>query len=210
MRDPKEIDRLLSFLPYEWKENWCEADACACLGCVNVSGNQRLIGAYDKAITTDTPISKEEWTTWKEWRDAFVMRRRAKDKLTVDQLVRIANRANIPAITNHPGDFTFTWKGWQVVCFYDCAEGGEFDYIDHFSTPKGREIDFWDWEYGEDRDRLKNWRPAPGPGVVAMKPIDRTRPRDGKMDDRLGAAIKQIFSARELDFSETGLGDGDA
>ncbi|KKM17087.1 hypothetical protein LCGC14_1679220, partial [marine sediment metagenome] len=59
MRDPKEIDRLLSFLPYEWKENWCEAETCACLGCVNVSGNQRLIGVYDKAITTDTPISKE-------------------------------------------------------------------------------------------------------------------------------------------------------
>ena len=36
---------------------------------------------------------------------------------------------------------------WKVVIFYDC---GNLDYIDHFITPDGEIIDYWDWPDGED------------------------------------------------------------
>jgi hypothetical protein len=49
-----------------------------------------------------------------------------------------------------------TATGWTVVIFYD---GDELDYIDHFTTPDGQEIDFWDWpEEDEWKKYLINWR----------------------------------------------------
>jgi len=53
-------------------------------------------------------------------------------------------------------DRTFEIRdGWKVVIFYDC---GELDYIDHFETPDGTEVDFWEWPESADRTRLINWR----------------------------------------------------
>lgn len=46
--------------------------------------------------------------------------------------------------------------GWRVTIFYD---GGELDYISHFTTPKGEMINFWKWpEETPGRDLLMNWR----------------------------------------------------
>ena len=45
--------------------------------------------------------------------------------------------------------------GWKVDVFYDC---GELDYINHFISPKGEVVDFWDWPESEDKSLLINWR----------------------------------------------------
>lgn len=46
--------------------------------------------------------------------------------------------------------------GWKLVVFYDC---NSFDYIDHFISPEGKVIDFWDWPESYDRQKLVNWSP---------------------------------------------------
>lgn len=44
--------------------------------------------------------------------------------------------------------------GWKVSMFYDC---GDLDYIEHFVSPSGKIVDFWDWPASPDRMRLINW-----------------------------------------------------
>ena len=73
-------------------------------------------------------------------------------------LLRIAEAANPPdehQDQSFCGDETFSsCDGWQVVFFYDM---GELDYIDHFVTPTGYKIEFWDWPEPE-RELLTSWR----------------------------------------------------
>jgi hypothetical protein len=58
MRTPKEIDEILKNIPYEsWKERWCKADICACMGCVNGSGF-RYIKEY--------AVTHKEFIAWKD------------------------------------------------------------------------------------------------------------------------------------------------
>ena len=45
--------------------------------------------------------------------------------------------------------------GWKVDVFYDC---GELDYINHFISPKGEVVNFWDWPESQDKSLLINWR----------------------------------------------------
>ena len=45
--------------------------------------------------------------------------------------------------------------GWKVSVFYDV---GELDYIDHFVSPDGTVIDFWDWPESDDKSTLMSWR----------------------------------------------------
>lgn len=45
--------------------------------------------------------------------------------------------------------------GWKVDVFYDC---GELDYINHFVSPMGEVVNFWDWPRSEDQSLLINWR----------------------------------------------------
>lgn len=74
-------------------------------------------------------------------------------------LLEIAESANPP---DNWDDHIWTEKefdakdGWKVSFFYD---GDELDYIDHFVTPDGKKIDFWDWpEETPGRQNLINWR----------------------------------------------------
>lgn len=47
-------------------------------------------------------------------------------------------------------------QGWRVSIFYD---DGELDYIEHFTSPDGRVVDFWDWpEETPGRNILIAWR----------------------------------------------------
>lgn len=77
----------------------------------------------------------------------------------INELLAIAASAR-PPDTIEPQDFKdidFPAKdGWTVTIFYD---GGELDYIDHFTTPDGQTIRFWDWnEDVPGRSSLINWR----------------------------------------------------
>lgn len=44
--------------------------------------------------------------------------------------------------------------GWKVSIFYDC---GDLDYIDHFVSPSGKVVDFWNWPSCPDRTMLIRW-----------------------------------------------------
>lgn len=75
------------------------------------------------------------------------------------RLLDIAHSTGAPD-TLDPGTFeTITFdalNGWKVAIFYD---GGELDYIEHFITPTGKLVDFWDWPQNvPGREILINWR----------------------------------------------------
>jgi hypothetical protein len=79
-----------------------------------------------------------------------------------EQLLELAESVNPPDeqpndSSDWCGDKEFvTDKGWKVIIFYDC---GELDYISHFITPDGEELDFWEWdEHHPWRANLINWR----------------------------------------------------
>ena len=79
-----------------------------------------------------------------------------------EQLLEIAESVNPP---NEQPEGSDNWctdaefvaeNGWKVFIFYDC---GELDYIAHFITPDGEEIDFWEWaEEHPWKSFLINWR----------------------------------------------------
>lgn len=50
----KAIEAEMRKLPYGWRMRWCEAQACACMGCANRSGGLQRLG-----------FIKEQWTAWK-------------------------------------------------------------------------------------------------------------------------------------------------
>lgn len=88
---------------------------------------------------------------------------------SADFLLDIANTADCPRINREHdfGDQPFPAKdGWTVVIFYDA---GDLDYIAHFLTPDGEEIDFWKWPESEDRDRLIAWRGRPTPEEIEQQ-----------------------------------------
>lgn len=76
---------------------------------------------------------------------------------TADFLLDLIIPGSIPL--SHGGDccdVSFHGRdGWMVNVFYDV---GELDYINHFTDPQGREINFWDWPDSPDRQRLICWR----------------------------------------------------
>ena len=97
----------------------------------------------------------------------------------LDFLLDLANRAGIPQIEPE-GDhlerdkcnilFPVTAKReyvdgveeevWKVAVFYD---GGEFDYIESFITPEGKEIDWFDFPWHSEEYRaFGGWSPADG------------------------------------------------
>ena len=68
---------------------------------------------------------------------------------------------------------------WKVIIFHDC---GELDYIDHFVSPDGEIIDFWDWPveedfYNSDKNLLMCWR---GNGDLARLRFNQTNSADTK------------------------------
>ena len=58
MRTIDEINRIIQKIPKEWRNRWCSAGECGCMGCVNGSGH-----AY---LTKDEYLTKEEHDLWKE------------------------------------------------------------------------------------------------------------------------------------------------
>lgn len=81
------------------------------------------------------------------------------ESTTLEFLLGLANEIS-PPIKVDDGVFEnrefFCSNGWRVTFFYD---GGDLDYIDHFTSPTGEEIDFWEWPDGSsDREALINWR----------------------------------------------------
>jgi hypothetical protein len=53
---PEDVDAVMAMIPSNWRKRWCDADICACLGCVNRSGMSR--------VPPDFRITKEEWRDW--------------------------------------------------------------------------------------------------------------------------------------------------
>lgn len=50
----KAIEAAMQKLPHDWRMRWCEAQACACMGCANRSGKLEQLG-----------FTKQQWTAWK-------------------------------------------------------------------------------------------------------------------------------------------------
>lgn len=92
----------------------------------------------------------------------------------LDFLLDLANRAGIPP--KAPENELWTTKlfsvvaqreyadgevrdeVWEVAVFYD---GGEFDYIEYFATPEGKEVDWFDFPWhSEEYQTFWNWRPT--------------------------------------------------
>lgn len=46
----KEVDEIMVKMYSSWQYRWCKAKQCACMGCVNGSGNAK--------------ISEREWEEW--------------------------------------------------------------------------------------------------------------------------------------------------
>lgn len=44
--------------------------------------------------------------------------------------------------------------GWKVNVYYDC---GGLDFINHFVTPDGEVVNFWNWQDSEDKRVLAAW-----------------------------------------------------
>lgn len=73
-----DVDAVMQTVPVKWRARWCEAEQCACMGCVQV-GN-RLIMVNRRADQIDPEriderqippamyakykITKEEWADW--------------------------------------------------------------------------------------------------------------------------------------------------
>jgi hypothetical protein len=78
--------------------------------------------------------------------------------LTADFLLGLLKGIHIPE-NIEPGEFRDVeiqvQDGWKVDVFYDC---GELDFINHFISPDGTQVDFWDWPESDDKSRLINWR----------------------------------------------------
>lgn len=60
MRNEALVNRIMENIYSEFRYRWCEADACACMGCVNRSE----INVQKKMQVS--PITKEEWQRWVE------------------------------------------------------------------------------------------------------------------------------------------------
>lgn len=81
-------------------------------------------------------------------------------KAEIIKLLEIAESTNAlktipPDSKDWCSDVAFPAKdGWTVVLFYDC---GELDYIDHFISPSGEKISFWDWPDSEEKNILMGW-----------------------------------------------------
>lgn len=48
------VESLILQMPAKWRMRWCEAEACACMGCANRSGRLQQLG-----------YTKESWLAWK-------------------------------------------------------------------------------------------------------------------------------------------------
>lgn len=82
-----------------------------------------------------------------------------------EKLLTMADAANVPQENPAPHwqshlDFQLA-DGWKMSIFYDA---GELDYINHFVSPSGEVVDFWEWPdlvgVGQDADKnaLIGWR----------------------------------------------------
>lgn len=60
MRHPKIVDWLMNFVDEETRYRWCDANLCACMGCINGSAVHIF-----KRLQAE-PITYEEWLDWKE------------------------------------------------------------------------------------------------------------------------------------------------
>jgi hypothetical protein len=47
------IDVIMNSMPPDWRKKWCSSNACACMGCANVSGG-----------LTSKGYKKEDWEEW--------------------------------------------------------------------------------------------------------------------------------------------------
>lgn len=79
-----DVDAVMQSIPEAWRTYWCESDACACMGCIQV-GN-RLIMAKMRASQIDPEyideskippeiyakykVTKEEWAAWMQRQNA--------------------------------------------------------------------------------------------------------------------------------------------
>jgi hypothetical protein len=51
------FDELMAIMPEKWRERWCSAEVCGCMGCVNGSGHLESYGH-----------TKEDWVRWRAQR----------------------------------------------------------------------------------------------------------------------------------------------
>jgi hypothetical protein len=49
----RQLSKLMLQMPREWRSHWCGGQACACMGCANLSGN-----------LTENGFQKHEWEEW--------------------------------------------------------------------------------------------------------------------------------------------------
>lgn len=84
MKSIEEINELMLSVAPNWRFRWCENGACACMGCVNVSGKLGKL------------LLKEEWDKWVFYQRSLSDKR---TKLSLDDLRDIVNSDQLPLKT---------------------------------------------------------------------------------------------------------------
>lgn len=83
MKTDEQIDVIMQAIPEQWRNRWCTAELCGCLGCVQTGNKaviaekitgQKYIGDPEYidgnalrshgAVYTDNKLSREEWESW--------------------------------------------------------------------------------------------------------------------------------------------------
>lgn len=82
MKTEQEIDALMAQIPVHWRNRWCNAKACACMGCVQI-GNRSIMyreltnspyrgdpeyineAAIPREVYERVKITREEWENWR-------------------------------------------------------------------------------------------------------------------------------------------------
>jgi hypothetical protein len=78
------------------------------------------------------------------------------NEFTAEYLISIAETASIPPISYElwPWRIFDAKEGWKVMVYYDVDE---LDYIDHFVTPDGQQIDIWEWPESDEKALITGW-----------------------------------------------------
>jgi len=81
MKTPEELNALMQRIPEKWRKRWCQAELCACMGCVQTGNKQIMAEAMsgnkyigdpeyidesriDPDVYKTLKITKEEWEVW--------------------------------------------------------------------------------------------------------------------------------------------------
>lgn len=72
------VDQVMQSIPAAWRGRWCEAEVCACMGCVQIGNRKIMYRAMmgkpfvgDPEYINEQQISQEVWDEYKVTREEW-------------------------------------------------------------------------------------------------------------------------------------------